>query len=340
MSQRSLRAVDSGGLEGLTDVYAQFMESSERVQGLLPNLILENQTNEETIAALNEELRIAREREREAHDRNAATEELLISERSSAAEATAAAVLAHQEATAAADLAHREATEHLRGKAAEAIRRIDEFRRFQISELESGHRRGDSVPRTGSLPALAPSNPANEGGVRELIETETQKAQYLRDEGDWVDAIVAQATQHTNEESESLPWVKYDTQGRTAVLILDGDSLAASGWPDLWLHDARRELIRSLVLLAESSALQMDVMMGSDAAPDLTQDLPLRVRLRILREDVPITDTLMAISETYADQPRLIVSPDEEFQLSGTAPLKFADALRSLAGNSGQSTTY
>ena len=325
MNQRSLRAVDSEGPEGLTDVYAQFMESSERVQGLLPNLILENQTNEETIAALNEELRIAREREREAHDRNVETEELLASVRSSAAEATAA--------TAAADVAHRESTEHLRAQAADAIRRIDEFRRFQISELESGQRHEDSVLRTGSLPAVPSINSTDERGVRELIKTETQKAQYLRDEGEWVDEIVAKAKQHTNERSEPLPWVKYDTQGRSAVLVLDGDSFAASGWPDLWLHDARRELIRSLVLLAESSALQMDVLLGSDAAPDLTQDLPLRVRLRILREHVPIDDTLTAILETYSDQHSLIVSPDEVFQLPGTAPLKFADALRSLAGS-------
>ena len=330
MSQRPLRAVNSERPAGreLTEAYAQFMESSERVQGLLTNLIHENQAHEETIAALDEELEVSRQREREAHDRTAATEELLASVRLSAAEATTAA-----------DVEHQAEIEDLQDKAAEAISRIDEFRRFQISELEARHRREDSVRRTGSLPAGSPIDPANERGVQELIETETQKAQYLRSEGEWVDAILAMAQQHTNGQSEPLPWAKYDTQGRTAVLVLDGDSLAAAGWPDLWLNDARRELVRSLVLLAESSALQMDVLMGSDAAPDLTQGLPLRVRLRILRENVPANDTLTAISATYSDQHCLIVAPDEEFQLAGTDPVKFADALRSLAGSSEQSTT-
>ena len=119
MSQRPLRAVDSEGPGGseLHDAYAQFMESTERVQGLLTNVILENQGHEETIVALSEELRISREREREAQDRSAATEELLTSVRTSAAEATTAA-----------DVAHRAEIEDLRGKAAEAIRDIDEFR--------------------------------------------------------------------------------------------------------------------------------------------------------------------------------------------------------------------
>lgn len=330
MSQRPLRVVDGERLGGreLTNTYAQFMESSERIEGLLSNFVLENQAQEETIAALNEELRIAREREREAEDRSAATEGLLTSVRLSAAEATTAA-----------DAAHQAMIEDLRGKAAVAIGRLDEFRRFQISELEAGHRREVSVLRTGSLPAVSPTDATNELGVHDLIATETQKARYLLDEGEWVDAIVAAAKQYTNDPSQSFPWANYDTQGQAAVLVLDGDSLAVAGWPDLGLADGRRELIRSLVALAESSALQMDVLMGSDAAPDLTQGLPMRVRVRILREHVSVSDTLAAISETYSDQHSLIVTPDEEFHLSGITPLKFADALRSLAGTSGQLAT-
>ncbi len=376
MSQRPLRAVDSERLGGreLTDAYTQFMESSQRVEGLLSNFVLENQAQEETISALNEELRIVREREQVAQERAAATEELLTSVRTTAAEANAAAEAAHQaateelrivrereqvaqertvateellasvrtsaaEATAAAEVTHQAAIEDLRGKAAEAIRRLDQYRRFQIGELEEGHRREVSVLRTGALPAVSPIDSENELGVHELIEIETQKAQYLVDEGEWVDAIVATAKQYTTDQGETLPWARHDTHGRVAVLVLDGDSLAVAGWPDLGLHDARRELVRALVLLAESSVLQMDVLMGSNAAPDLTHDLPLKVRVRILRENVSVGDTLTAISETYADQPSLVVTPDEEFQLAGIAPLKFADALRSLAGNSGQLTT-
>ncbi len=118
---------------------------------------------------------------------------------------------------------------------------------------------------------------------------------------------------------------RHVVQSEDAVLLVDGDPVAALGWPTVDRVDQRRNLVHFLHALAGSSGVAPDVLLdrdhGSDRLPDSRS-----VRVRITDEGGSVSAQILTLIDSYPPQwPVVVVTDDRD--LAAEAAMKGATIL-------------
>ncbi len=107
-----------------------------------------------------------------------------------------------------------------------------------------------------------------------------------------------------------------------AVLLIDGDPVAAMGWPSVDRVDQRRNLVHYLSALAASSGAAPDVLLDRDHGHDRLPD-SRSVRVRLTREGGSVAAQITSLIDSYPSEWPVVVVTDD-MDLASSSAMKGA----------------
>ena len=132
-------------------------------------------------------------------------------------------------------------------------------------------------------------------------------------------------------EETDIPRQKPPRPKSNGVLVVDGDSVAAAGWPTHDLVSARFELMAALRKFAPQSPHCIEVVFGGDSGIQLGVGADPYLRIRIVQQSVFLATALAALVSAHAQRSPLIVVSDQIVATKQLPPDGFSAALKSFA---------
>lgn len=129
------------------------------------------------------------------------------------------------------------------------------------------------------------------------------------------------------EESASDPLesARYILNTENVVLLIDGDPVAAMGWPSVDRVEQRRNLVHYLSVMAGTSGAAPDVLLDRDFGVDRLPD-SRSVRVRVTNEGGSVSSQIVSLIDSYPNEWPVVVVTDN-MDLSAEAAMKGATLL-------------
>ena len=191
-----------------------------------------------------------------------------------------------------------------------------------VPEVEAG------VPEVGALEASVSEPDTSHDGVSEdltpdaLAEASTvgeddpaeggvdhDETESLEESGDAVAISRNPITIPEDIMSDPVAVARHVVRTEDAVLLIDGDPVAAMGWPSVERIDQRRNLVHFLSALAGSSGVAPDVLFDRDNGTDRLPD-SRSVRVRITNEEGSVAAQVNRLIDTYPGEWPVVVVTD------------------------------
>ncbi len=125
-----------------------------------------------------------------------------------------------------------------------------------------------------------------------------------------------------NLRDDPVAVARHVVNTENAVLLIDGDPVAAMGWPSVDRVDQRRNLVHYLSALAASSGAAPDVLLDRDHGHDRLPD-SRSVRVRITREGGSVAAQIVGLIDSYPSEWPVVVVTDD-MDLASSAAMKGA----------------
>ncbi|NNF55972.1 MAG: hypothetical protein HKN03_16215 [Acidimicrobiales bacterium] len=125
--------------------------------------------------------------------------------------------------------------------------------------------------------------------------------------------------------SDPVAVARHIVHTEDVVLLIDGDPVAAMGWPSVDRIDQRRNLVHFLSALAGSSGAAPDVLFDRDHGVDRLPD-SRSVRVRVTSEEGSVAAQLKRLIETYPNEWPVVVVTDN-MDLASEVAMKGATIL-------------
>jgi hypothetical protein len=109
------------------------------------------------------------------------------------------------------------------------------------------------------------------------------------------------------------------------VLLIDGDPVAAMGWPSVDRVEQRRNLVHYLSVMAGTSGAAPDVLLDRDYGVDRLPD-SRSVRVRVTNEGGSVSAQMVSLIDSYPNEWPVVVVTDN-MDLAAEAAMKGATLL-------------
>ncbi len=125
--------------------------------------------------------------------------------------------------------------------------------------------------------------------------------------------------------ADSLASARHIVNTENAVLLIDGDPVAAMGWPSVDRVEQRRNLVHYLSVMAGTSGAAPDVLLDRDFGIDRLPD-SRSVRVRVTNESGSVSAQIVSLIDTYPTEWPVVVVTDN-MDLAAEAAMKGATLL-------------
>ena len=125
--------------------------------------------------------------------------------------------------------------------------------------------------------------------------------------------------------TDSLATARHIVNTENAVLLVDGDPVAAMGWPSVDRVEQRRNLVHYLSVMAGTSGAAPDVLLDRDFGVDRLPD-SRSVRVRVTNEEGSVLAQIVSLIDTYPTEWPVVVITDN-MDLAAEAAMKGATLL-------------
>ncbi len=125
--------------------------------------------------------------------------------------------------------------------------------------------------------------------------------------------------------SDPLETARYVVHAENAVLLIDGDPVAAMGWPSVDRVEQRRNLVHYLSVMAGSTGAAPDVLLDRDFGIDRLPD-SRSVRVRVTEEGGLVSAKVVSLIDSYPNEWPVVVVTDN-MDLAAEAAMKGATLL-------------
>ncbi|MFW2384026.1 MAG: hypothetical protein ACN4GZ_19900, partial [Acidimicrobiales bacterium] len=186
----------------------------------------------------------------------------------------------------------------------------------------------DEVDTSIEMPA-AESDAGTDTAVAETparrADDELVTAEEVEDHADSTEQITSERQPidvPQEAASDPLESARYLVNTENVVLLIDGDPVAAMGWPSVDRIEQRRNLVHYLSVMAGTSGSAPDVLLDRDFGVDRLPD-SRSVRVRVTNEGGSVTAQIVSLIDSYPNEWPVVVVSDN-MDLAAEAAMKGA----------------